>query len=112
MHVGTKRARVIEILAVLGFPVLGGIVLAIIGHRRQAPEINVVVSFLTFLAAAALTARVIIDGPLLVLDQQFFVDPFNVFLVALTAFVGFTTSIFSRPYMRIEYEHGRLTPGR
>ena len=34
--------------------------------------------------------------------EQFFVDPFNVFLVALTAFVGFTTSIFSRPYMRIE----------
>ncbi len=34
------------------------------------------------------------------------------FLVALTAFVGFTTSIFSSPYMRIEREHGRLTPGR
>src|SRR4051794_34799318 len=102
----------IEIIAVLGFPVLGGIVLALIGHRQRAPEINAVVSLLTFLAAAALTARVIIDGPLLVLDKQFFVDPFNVFLVALTAFVGFTTSIFSRPYMRIEYEHGRLTAGR
>ena len=38
--------------------------------------------------------------------EQFFVDPFNVFLVALTAFVGFTTSLFSRPYMRIEQEHG------
>ena len=46
------------------------------------------------------------------LDQQFFVDPFNVFLVALTAFVGFTTSIFSQPYMRIEEEHKRLTPAR
>ena len=64
------------------------------------------------LAAVALTARVIVDGPLLVLDRQFFVDPFNVFLVALTAFVGFTTAIFSRPYMRIEQEHGRLTAGR
>jgi hydrogenase-4 component F len=47
-----------------------------------------------------------------VLDRLFFVDPFNVFLVALTAFVGFTTSLFSRPYMRIEHEHGRLTPAR
>ena len=54
-------------------------------------------SFLTFAAAVALTVRVIADGPLLVLDRQFFVDPFNVFLVALTAFVGFTTAIFSRP---------------
>jgi hydrogenase-4 component F len=103
---------VIEILAVLGLPILGGIVLAAMGHREQAPVVNVGVSFLTFAASVVLTARVISDGPLLVLDKQFFVDPFNVFLVALTAFVGFTTSIFSRPYMRIEHEHGRLTPGR
>ena len=34
------------------------------------------------------------------------------FLVALTAFVGLTTSIFSRPYMRIEREHGRLNAAR
>src|SRR5205814_958927 len=33
-------------------------------------------------------------------------------LVALTAFVGFTTSLFSRPYMRIERAHGRLSTGR
>ena len=102
----------IEILLVLGIPLAGGIVLALIGERGHAPTVNVATSLLTFLASLALTARVIRDGPLLVLDQQFFVDPFNVFLVALTAFVGFTTSIFSRPYMRIEHEHGKLTPAR
>jgi hydrogenase-4 component F len=32
--------------------------------------------------------------------------------VALTALVGLTTSLFSRPYMRIEEDHGRLTRGR
>jgi hydrogenase-4 component F len=99
-------------LAVLGFPLVGAALLGIIGERREAPAVNVAVSFLTFAAAVALTARVFVDGPLLVLDRQFFVDPFNVFLVALTAFVGFTTAIFSRPYMRIEQEHGRLTAGR
>jgi len=111
----------IEILAVLGFPLAGAALLVVIGERRVAPTVNVAVSFLTFAAAAALTARVIVDGPLLVvitdgplrfLDHQFFVDSFNVFLVALTAFVGFTTAIFSRPYMRIEQEHGRLSAGR
>jgi hydrogenase-4 component F len=56
--------------------------------------------------------RVISSGPLLVEGKLFFVDSFNVFLVALTAFVGFTTSIFSRPYMRIEHAHGRVTAGR
>ena len=46
------------------------------------------------------------------LREQFFIDAFNVFLVALTAFVGLTTSLFSRPYMRIEADHGRLSAGR
>ncbi len=102
----------IEILAVLGFPLSGAALLAVIGERRAAPTVNVAVSFLTFAAAVALTTRVIADGPQLTLGRQFFVDSFNVFLVALTAFVGFTTAIFSRPYMRIEQEHGKLTMGR
>ncbi len=102
----------IEILAVLGFPLLGGLVLAIAGARDEAPAINVAASSLTFAASVALTIRVNLDGPMLVLNRQFFVDPFNVFLVALTAFVGFTTAVFSRPYMRIEHEHGRLTAAR
>ncbi|HEY8623471.1 MAG TPA: hydrogenase 4 subunit F [Casimicrobiaceae bacterium] len=101
-----------EILVVLGFPVAGALALAAIGHRDQAATVNVVVCLATFLSAVALAVRVISHGPLLVLDRLFFVDSFNVFLVALTAFVGFTTSIFSRPYMRIEREHGRLTPAR
>ena len=102
----------IEILAVLGIPLAGGVVLAVIGERDEAPAVNVLTSLFTLLAAAALTVRVIADGPILVMDQQFFVDSFNVFLVALTAFVGFTTAIFSRPYMRIEQQHGKLSAAR
>ncbi|TMH29051.1 MAG: hydrogenase 4 subunit F, partial [Betaproteobacteria bacterium] len=101
-----------EILAILGTPVVGALVLAMAGERRQAATINVAVSALTLLAAAALTVRVIGQGPMLVMGKLFFVDPFNVFLVALTAFVGCTTAIFSRPYMMIERAHGRLTAGR
>jgi hypothetical protein len=81
----TRKAYVIEILAVLGIPLIGASVLALVGDRRIAPTVNVTASFLTFAAATALTIRVITDGPLLVLNKQFFVDPFNVFLVALTA---------------------------
>jgi hydrogenase-4 component F len=101
-----------EIVFVLALPVFGAALLALVGHRSFAPSVNVAVSTGTFVAAAALTARVIERGPLLVLGRQFLLDPFNVFLVALTAFVGMTTSLFSRPYMRIEEQHGRLTPGR
>ena len=45
-------------------------------------------------------------------EGWFFIDSFNVFLVALTAFVAFTTALFSRPYMRIEKEHGKLNDKR
>jgi hydrogenase-4 component F len=102
----------IELIAVLGFPLLGGAVLALVGHRDEAPAVNVAASLATFVAAAALTVRVVVDGPILTLGKVFFVDSFNVFLVALTAFVGFTTSIFSRPYMRIEKERGHVDAAR
>ena len=101
-----------ELLFVLGFPLAGGVVLAFWGHRAFAAELNAGMSLCTLLAAAALTARVIADGPLLVWDENFFVDPFNMFLVALTAFVAFTTSLFSRQYMRIEAHTGRLSAQR
>jgi hydrogenase-4 component F len=101
-----------EFYWLLGIPLAGGVFLALWGNRGSAPEINAGFSFLTLLAAAALTARVIAQGPMELSDGWFFVDSFNVFLVALTAFVAFTTSLFSRPYMRIEKEHGRLNDAR
>src|SRR5690606_36986163 len=51
-------------------------------------------------------------GPMLTSGGLFYIDAFNVYLVALTAFVGLTTAIFSRPYMRHEVERGRLTDRR
>src|SRR6202140_5488361 len=96
-------------IVLLGAPLLGALTLGRLGGRRWAPEANVGFSLLTFLAACALTARVVAHGNLSVGHEQFFIDAFNVFLVTLTAFVGLTTSLFSRPYMRIEAEHGRVT---
>jgi hydrogenase-4 component F len=101
-----------EIALVLGVPLFGGLVLALAGHTRLAPELNALISLVTFAAAALLTARVVADGPITAMEEQFFVDSFNVFLVALTAFVAFTTSLFSRPYMRIEEHHGRVNSAR
>ena len=98
-----------EIAVLLGSPLAGGAVLALLGHRRYAPELNVAFSILTLLAAAALAVRIVAGGPLTDANEQFFVDSLNVFLVALTAFVAATTAVFSRPYMRIERDHGRVT---
>lgn len=101
-----------EIYWLLGIPLTGGIFLALWGCRKHSPEINTLFSLATLLAAAWLTHRIIEDGPMVVGGGWFFIDSFNVFLVALTAFVAFTTALFSRPYMRIEAEHGRLNDKR
>ena len=101
-----------EFVILLALPLAGSVLLGLLGARPWAPRLNIGASFATFLAACALTARVIEHGNLKFVHEQFFIDPFNVFLVTLTAFVGFTTALFSRPYMRVELEHGRLTPGR
>jgi hydrogenase-4 component F len=102
----------VEIALVLGVPLAGGLLLALVGHRHWAPEVNALMSLVTFAASGLLTGRVIADGPMSALDEQFFVDPFNVFLVTLTAFVAFTTALFSRPYMRTEQLHGRVNAAR
>jgi hydrogenase-4 component F len=99
----------VEIFWVLAIPLFGGLVMAVFGKQRYAPELNSAMSFCTFFAASLLTYRVIAEGSFTAWNEQFFVDAFNVFLVALTAFVAFTTSLFSRPYMRIEQHHGKLT---
>ena len=101
-----------EFVLLLAFPLAGAALLGVFGARAWAPRLNILASLATLLAACALTVRVIQQGNLMLAREQFFIDPFNVFLVSLTAFVGFTTALFSRPYMRVELEHGRLTPGR
>ncbi|HUN93492.1 MAG TPA: hydrogenase 4 subunit F [Burkholderiaceae bacterium] len=103
----------IDGLAVLlAIPLAGAATLGVIGARRAAAAVNAGFSAATLAAAAALVARVVADGPGFHFGQAFLIDPLNVFLVALTAFVGLTTALFSIPYMRIEQDHGRMTPPR
>ncbi len=101
-----------ELYFVLGIPLLGAGVLALTGHHAFARNVNVAFSLGTLIAACLLTVQVVAEGPVFVWDKQFFIDPLNVFLVTLTAFVGFTTAIFSRPYMRVEQDKGKMTPHR
>ncbi len=97
---------------VLAAPLAGSVLLALLGHRPIGGWINVVASAVTFAAALALALNVFANGPQLSSGKLFYIDAFNVYLVALTAFVGLTTAIFSRPYMRHEVERGRLTDRR
>jgi hydrogenase-4 component F len=100
------------LVPVLGCPLLGAAALGLVGHRYGAALLNIAFSLGTLLAAAALTAQIVAGGPTFYWGQAFFIDPLNVFLVALTALVGFTTALFSRPYMRIERDRGKMTAPR
>ena len=96
----------------LGAPLCGAGLLGLLGARRWAPELNVSDQpDQLWRGGGPDRARHRRRQPA-VANEQFFIDPFNVFLVTLTAFVGLTTSLFSRPYMRIERQHGRLSDGR
>ena len=66
--------------------------------------LNVLASGLTFAAGVSLLFAERVRSDLLI------VDDFNIFLVTLTTFVGFTTAIFSASYIGHELEIGRLTP--
>jgi hydrogenase-4 component F len=100
------------LLLTLLAPLLGAIALALVRPLGPAGWINLAASALTFGAAAWLAWSIAIAGELsgTLLGIAFRVDAFNVYLVALTAFVGLTTSIFSRPYMRHVCAGGRVNP--
>jgi len=60
---------------VLATPLIGGVVLALVGHRDNARDVNVAFSLGTFIAACVLTVQIVRDGPMLVWDSEFYIDP-------------------------------------
>ncbi|HEY5604589.1 MAG TPA: hydrogenase 4 subunit F [Gammaproteobacteria bacterium] len=97
-----------KILLFTVFTPLAGAIL-LIGVRRLsiAGWLNVTVAGATFIAALALAIEVAAEG--VITGLVFRIDSFNVYLLVLTAFVGMTTSIFSRPYMQYVCESGKTT---
>ena len=96
------------LLILLSVSFFAAVILAFIGDRKFAPEINILGSIVTFLAGIFLAVQVYMYGPIITGGKFFFVDAFNIYLVVLTSFVSMTTAMFSRRYMRHEREHGRV----
>jgi len=99
-------------LGIVIVPLAGAACLGVLGDREAAFGINILFTLLTSLVAMAMTWHVIHAGSFFMAGLQFFINPFNIFLVDLTAFVTLTTAFFSRAYMRIERHTGRLNPAR
>jgi len=99
-------------LATLLTPLIGGLILGVVRSPKLAAKLNVLTSSLTFTFSLLLAFEVLGKDSLDALNGWFHLDAYNVFLVALTAFVGMTTTIFSKPYMQHELEIGRVNERR
>lgn len=75
-------------------PLLGIIYFALFGHKEDVGQQNTRFNGVTLLLSLWLAVNVFNSGTILSADEYFIVDSFNVYLIVLTAFVGFTTSIF------------------
>jgi hydrogenase-4 component F len=83
-------------------PALAAVLFALLPGWRLAARLNVLASALTLAASLVPFAARPATTPLLLIDD------FNIYLVALTAFVAFTTSLFSARYVLHEVGVGRL----
>jgi hydrogenase-4 component F len=90
--------------AILAIPATAVVLLALIPSYRVGAALNVIACGLTFAAGASLLFVERVRTDILIIDD------FNIYLVTLTTFVGFTTSIFSATYIGHELAIGRLTP--
>jgi hydrogenase-4 component F len=90
--------------ALLLIPAVAVVILVLLPGYRIAAFLNMLASALTFMAGAWLLFYPRYRSDILI------VDDFNCYLVALTTFVAFTTSIFSASYIGHELSIGRLTP--
>jgi hydrogenase-4 component F len=90
--------------AILVIPAIAVPILALVSGYRLGAALNILACALTLGAAVALLFAEHPRGDLVIIDD------FNIFLIILTTFVGFTTSIFSASYLAHEIAIGRLTP--
>ncbi len=91
--------------AVLVLPVATAALLAVLPGYRISSWINVLASFMTFLAAGSL---LVLDRP--AAGDYLSVDDLNIVFIVLNTFVGFTAAFFSASYIGHELETGRVTP--
>jgi hydrogenase-4 component F len=93
------------IAVLLATSLIAAAALAFVRDYRWSARLNILASLVVLVFALMLfRARP-------AADELVLVDDLNVVFIALNAFVGFTTSVFSASYIGHELETGRLTPG-
>jgi len=102
----------IAIYLMLLCPLFGAVLLGFFGHKNQGAKINIFIALITMVSTFYLLYLVHIHNTVGNAKGQFYIDALNVYLLALTAAVGFTTSLFSAPYMLHEAKVRNLSDMR
>ncbi len=97
--------RIDPVVLVLLIPMVSAAVLAVLPGYRLTSRLSILASLLTLTAALALfVVEPRAPGAYLLVDEL------NIVFIAVSTFVGFTTSVFSASYIGFEVANGRLTP--
>lgn len=102
----------IGLYALLATPLLGACLLAVFGHKKLGAHLNTLLALITMLCSFYLIYTIQQQQTLGSNDSEFYIDALNVYLIALTALVGFTTAFFSDAYMQHEAVVRNLPDGR
>lgn len=97
----------IALLVAVFTPALGAALLAVLPNLTLAGWLNVALAATSVGGAVTLAVEILNSGALTA--HGFHIDAFNIYLVVLTAFIGLTTAIFSRPYMSHVCQSGRVS---
>jgi hydrogenase-4 component F len=87
------------LIGLLGAPLVGGLAMAALYRWPMTRWLNAVVSGVALAFALTLLVHRPPDTPLL------FIDDFNIYLIVLTAFIGFTSALFSAAYVGIGWHN-------
>lgn len=100
----------IALYYMLAMPILGIVIMLLLGQLRFAGFLNILVSGASFVASLFIVKNYLVHGTLISRDHQFYIDAFNLLFIVLTTFVITTTACFSNKYMWHSVESGRITP--
>jgi hydrogenase-4 component F len=99
----------ISLYITLAIPAVGILVMLLFGQFRVSGIINAALTIASFIASIFLGLNFIQHGPLLSLQQQFYIDAFNLLSIVLTTFITAITALFSKNYMWHNVETGRIS---
>jgi hydrogenase-4 component F len=99
----------------LFLPLAGTLLMLGVGNLRIAGLCNIIIAAAGFIASLFMAHYFLQHGAFLAIEQQFYIDAFNLLIIVLTTFVVMTTAFFSNTFMwqnaasdRISNKHLRL----